>query len=116
MSTVKLKLKKGDQVRVIAGKNKYSAKNVSNGMVCEGDVIELLVDKQKVIVKGVNLLKKHKKPTNDNAGGIVEVEAPIHISNVQLLDAKSGQPTKVGRRIENDKIVRYSKKSNQTIK
>jgi len=101
----KFKIKKGDQVVVIRGASKGRT----------GEVKDIVRDKDRVVVEGVNIVKKHQKPTNNDAGGIQEVEAPIHISNVMLLDPKSGDPTRVGRRVEDDKIVRYSKKSGNTI-
>ena len=64
----------------------------------------------------MNIRKKHTKPTQDNPGGINDIAAPIHISNLMLLDPKTGAATRVGRRIENDKIVRFSKKSGEIIK
>ena len=102
----KLKIKKGDKVLVIAGNSKGST----------GEVLEVFPAKQRIIVEGTNLVKKHQKPTNDSPGGIVDVAAPIHISNVKLVDPKSGNPTRVGRRVEDGKIVRYSKSSGETIK
>lgn len=106
--SVKLHIKKGDTVRVIAGDNKGS----------EGKVLEIQKDKNRAIVEGVNLVKKHTKPNAAHPqGGIVEQEAPIHISNLQLIDPKSGQPTRIGRR-QNDKgkLVRYAKRSGEEIK
>lgn len=106
--SVKLHIKKGDTVRVIAGDNKGS----------EGKVLEIQKDKNRAIVEGVNLVKKHTKPNAQHPqGGIVEQEAPIHISNLQLIDPKSGQPTRIGRR-QNDegKLVRYAKRSGEEIK
>lgn len=108
MSVVKLHIKKGDTVRVIAGDNKGS----------EGKVLEIQKDKNRAIVEGVNLVKKHTKPNAAHPqGGIIEQEAPIHISNLQLIDPKSGQPTRIGRR-QNDKgkLVRYAKRSGEEIK
>ena len=102
----KLKIKKGDKVLVIAGNSKGST----------GEVLEVFPAKQRIIVEGVNLVKKHQKPTNDSPGGIVDVAAPIHISNIKLVDPKSGNPTRVGRRVEDGKIVRFSKSSGETIK
>ena len=102
----KLKIKTGDNVTVIAGEHKGS----------EGKVLRVMAETNKAIVEGVNLVKKHQKPTNDSPGGIVDVAAPIHISNVKLVDPKSGNPTRVGRRVEDGKIVRYSKSSGETIK
>ena len=106
--SVKLHIKKGDTVRVIAGD--------SNGS--EGKVLEIQKDKNRAIVEGVNLVKKHTKPNSAHPqGGIIEQEAPIHISNLQLIDPKSGKPTRIGRR-QNDqgKIVRYAKSSGEEIK
>ncbi|MBG6131065.1 large subunit ribosomal protein L24 [Aquimarina sp. EL_43] len=101
----KLKIKSGDTVRVIAGDNKGQ----------EGTVQKVLKDKNKAIVEGVNLVSKHQKPSATNPqGGIVKQEAPIHISNLSLLTAK-GETTRIGYRIEGDKKVRFSKKSNEVI-
>ena len=81
----------------------------------EGKVLEVLKDKNKAIVEGVNLVKKHTKPNAQNPqGGIVEKEAAIHISNLSLL-TKSGDTTRVGYKMEGDKKVRFSKKSNEVI-
>ena len=102
----KLKIKKGDKVVVITG--------ASKGV--EGTVLEVFPNKNRVIVEGVNPAKKHTKPTNDNPGGINEINKTIDISNLKLVDPKSGEATRVGRRVEDGKIVRYSKKSGQTIK
>lgn len=102
----KLHIKKGDQVAVVEGA--YKGK--------KGKVLEVSPLKNRAIVEGVNIVKKHQKPTNDQPGGIIDREAPIHISNLMLVDPKTGEPTRVGRREENGKIVRYSKKSGETIK
>jgi len=102
----KLKIKSGDTVVVTSGDHKGS----------EGRVMTVFSDKNKAIVEGVNLVKKHEKPsTNNPQGGIVEKEAPIHISNLSLIDPKSGEPTRVGYKIEDGKKIRFSKKSNQAI-
>lgn len=101
-----MRIKSGDQVRVIAGKDKGK----------EGRVIQTLPKADKVIVEGINLVKKHQKPSQMQTGGIVEVEAPLHVSNVQLLDPSNGQVTRVGYRVEDGKKVRVSKKSNEVIK
>ena len=101
----KIKIKKGDKVRVIAGSNKGS----------EGVVAKVLREKNKAIVEGVNLVKKHPKPSAENPqGGIQEMEAPMQISNLTLLTA-DGQATRVGYRMEGDQKVRFSKKSNEVI-
>lgn len=81
-----------------------------------GSVLEIFPKKNKAVVEGVNIRKKHAKPTQDSQGGIVDLAAPIHISNLMLVDPKTGEPTRVGRRVENGKVVRYSKKSGETIK
>lgn len=105
-NTSKLKIRKGDKVLVITG--------ASKGV--EGEVKEVLRDASKLIIGGVNLVKKHLKPTESNpTGGIVEVEAPIHISNVMLVDPKSGEATRVGRKLVDQKLVRYSVKTGETI-
>ena len=101
----KLKIKSGDTVKVVAGDHKGS----------EGKVLTVLIENNKAIVEGVNMVKKHTKPSAQNPqGGIIEKEAPIHISNLSLLTSK-GEATKVGYRMEGDKKVRYSKKSNEVI-
>ncbi|NNE30574.1 MAG: 50S ribosomal protein L24 [Saprospiraceae bacterium] len=104
--TPKLKLKKGDRVVVLAGASKGK----------QGEILEIFPHRNKAIVEDVNIVKKHQKPTNDNPGGIVDQPAPIHLSNLALIDPKSGEATRVGRRIEGDKVVRYSKKSGEIIK
>lgn len=102
----KLKIKKGDIVKVIAGSSKGK----------QGKVLEVYPDKNKALVEGVNMVSKHTKPSNANPqGGIVKKEAPIHISNLMYIDNK-GKVTRVGRLIEDGKIVRYSKKSKEVIK
>ena len=101
----KIHIKKGDRVVVIAGANKG----------VESEVMEVMPKKYRAIVDGVNLAKKHMKPTHDAPGGINEVAMPIHISNLMLIDPSSGEPTRIGRREENGKLVRYSKKSGSTF-
>lgn len=102
----KLKIKSGDTVVVIAGDHKGS----------EGKVLKVFPDKNKAIVEGVNLISKHEKPSTQNPqGGIVKKEASIHISNLSLIDSKSGKPTRVGYRMEDGKKIRFSKKSDQAI-
>ena len=106
--SVKLHIKKGDMVYVNAGDNKGQ----------QGKVLEVDPAKQRAIVEGVNLCKKATKPNAKNPqGGIVEQEAPIHISNLQVLDHKSGKPTRIGRKPDaHGKFVRYAKKSGEEIK
>ena len=106
--SVKLHIKKGDMVYVNAGDSKGQ----------QGKVLKVDVSKQRAIVEGVNICKKATKPNAKNPqGGIVEQEAPIHISNLQVVDAKTGKPTKVGRKVNAEgKLVRYAKKSGEEIK
>lgn len=105
----KFNIKKGDNVVVIAGDDKDLKK--------PRKVLEVILDKSRVLVEGVNIVTKHTKPTSQNTkGGIVKVEAPISISNVMLWDAKSAAPAKVKRTRENGKLVRISKKSGEAIK
>ncbi len=101
----KLKIKKDDTVKVITGADKGK----------QGRVLEVIPEKNRAIVEGINLVKKHMKPNASNPqGGILEQEAAINISNLMLVDS-NGNATRVGRRIEEGKIVRYSKKSDKTI-
>jgi large subunit ribosomal protein L24 len=103
---IKLKIKSGDTVRVIAGDHKGS----------EGKVLRVLREKNKAVVEGVNMVSKHTKPSAKNPqGGIVKKEAPMHISNLALVDLKTKETTKTGVRKEGDKNVRFSKKSNQVL-
>ena len=104
----KLHIKKGDTVVVIAGN--YNGK--------EGKVLEVIRATEKAIVEGVNMVKKNTKPNAAHPqGGIVEKEAPIHISNLMNKDPKTGKPTRIGRKLnDKGKLVRYSKKSGEEIK
>jgi large subunit ribosomal protein L24 len=102
----KLHVRKGDQVMVIAGDNKGKT----------GQVIQVIPEKNRAVVEGVNIVKKHVKATQNEEGGIQEMEAPIHISNLAVLDPKTGEPTRIGRRSENGVNVRYSKKTGNVIK
>ena len=101
----KIKIKTGDNVKVITGNSKGS----------EGKVLKIVSEKNRLIVEGVNMVKKHMKPSAQNPqGGIIEKEAFIHVSNVSLL-IPSGETTKVGYRMDENKKVRFSKKSNEVI-
>lgn len=104
----KIHIKKGDTVLVITGESK--------GM--KGRVLEVDRDKDKAIVEGVNMVSKHTKPNAKSPqGGILKKEAPVHLSNLMLVDPTSGKPTRIGRRLnDNNKLVRYSKKSGEEIK
>ncbi|MBL6657817.1 MAG: 50S ribosomal protein L24 [Flavobacteriales bacterium] len=105
----KLHIKKGDTVKVIAGNSKGQ----------EGKVIEVLVAKSRALVEGVNMVSKHTKPNAANPqGGIIKQESSIHISNLMVVDPKSGEATRIGRKIDEKtgKLTRYSKKSGEVIK
>ena len=104
----KLHIKKGDTVYVNSGEDKGKT----------GKVLRVIVDKQRAVVEGVNIVSKSQKPSAQNPqGGIVKVEAPIHISNLNVVDPKTGKPTRIGRRKnEIGKLVRYAKKSGEEIK
>ena len=98
-----MKIKKNDLVKVISGV--YKGK--------EGKVLKVYVDKKRIIVEGVNMVKKHTRPSQSNPqGGIIEQEGPIHVSNVMLVCPHTSEPTRVGRRrLDDGTLVRYSKKS-----
>ena len=105
-SRVKSNFKKGDKVMVIAGADKGKT----------GNVLEVMLDKQRVVIEDIRMVKKHRKPTQNTPGGISDMPAPIHMSNVMLIDPKSGEPTRIGRKEVDGKLVRYSKKSGEIIK
>jgi large subunit ribosomal protein L24 len=103
----KMHIKKGDTVIVRSGEDKGK----------KGRVIEVVPDQMRAMVEGVNIISRHTKPNAKNTqGGIVKKEALLHVSKLALIDSKSGKATRVGRRNENGKSVRYSKKSNEVIK
>jgi large subunit ribosomal protein L24 len=105
----KLNIKKGDSVVVITGDDKDLKK--------PRKVLEVFPDKSRILVEGVNIISRHTKPSAQNTkGGIVKREASVHISNVMLWDAKSGEGTKIKLTRENGKLVRISKKSEEVIK
>ena len=101
-----MKIRKGDRVKVIAGRSK--------GKV--GDVLRVLPTESRVVVSGVNVIKRHTKPGRNDQGGIIEREAAIHVSNVALLDPKSDKPTKIGFKFLDDgRKVRFARASGETI-
>ena len=108
ITTPKIKLRKGDLVKVIAGDSRGQ----------QGKVLSVLVTKSRILVEGVNLVSKHTKPNAATPnGGIIKKEAALHISNVQLVDPKTGETTRVGRKLNADgKLVRVAKKSGEEIK
>ena len=104
--TKKFKIKKGDKVTVITSRDKGK----------KGEVLRVVREDDRVVVQGVNIVKRHQRPTASTPGGIVEQEAPIHISNVAHIDPKSDQPTRVGFRVEEGgRKVRVAKRSGEVI-
>lgn len=101
----KFKVKKGDTVVVLTGKDKGKT----------GEIKKIITEDMKVIVQGVNIQTKHRKPSAAGAGGLDKIEAPIHVSNVALVDAKTKKPTRVGYKMVGDKKVRVAKRSGETI-
>ena len=99
------KIKKGEKVIVLSGKDRGA----------EGEVIEVMPKADRVVVRGVNLIKKHQRQTPQEQGGIITREAPIHVSNVALKDPSTGKPTRVGFKIEDGKKVRVAKASGEVI-
>lgn len=99
------KIKKGDKVVVLAGKDRGK----------DGEVIQVMPKEDRVVVRGINLVKKHQKQTQTEQGGIIAREASLHISNVALQDPSTGKATRVGFKIEDDKKVRIAKASGEVI-
>ena len=103
---MKLKIRKGDTVIVITGKDKGKT----------GEVTQVLVRENKVIVSGINMVKRHTKPSQESAGGIISKEMPIHISNVAYVDPKTSKPTRLGVKVDKDgHKVRVAKKSGEVV-
>ena len=101
----KFKLKKGDNVIVISGKDKGKS----------GEIIEVLKNIDKVKIRGINIVKKHRKPTQENPGKIDEIELPIHISNVAFLDPKNSKPSRIKYQINKDEKIRISVSSGSKV-
>ena len=99
------KIKKGDKVIVLSGRDRGA----------EGEVIQVMPKEDRVVVRGVNLIKKHQRQTPQQEGGIITREAPIHVSNVALKDPSTGKATRVGFKIEDGKKVRVAKASGEVI-
>ena len=101
-----MNFKTGDKVRVIAGSEKGK----------EGKITKVLRSENKVVIEGINMVKKHVKPNGQTAGSIIDMEAPIHASNVMIVDSKKNVPSRIGHTVDkNGKKVRVSKKSNSII-
>ena len=106
MSSAKLKIKKGDQVIVLTGKDKGA----------KGEVLKVFPENRRVLVQGVNTVTKNAKPTQFSAGGQEKKELPIHVSNVAIADPKNGKATRVGyKTLKDGKKVRVAKKSGETV-
>lgn len=106
MTAVKLKVKKGDQVVVLTGRDKGKA----------GEIIEVRREENRVVVRGVNMVKRHQRQTQTQQAGIIEKESSIHVSNVALRDPKTGKPSRVGyKTLADGKKVRVAKASGETI-
>jgi large subunit ribosomal protein L24 len=107
-SKPKLHIRKGDTVLVIAGDDKGKS----------GKVLEVLIEKNRAVVEGINIVTKHTKPSAGKPeGGLKKTEAALHVSNLQLVDPASGKPTRVGRKLnDKNKLQRYSKKTGEFIK
>jgi large subunit ribosomal protein L24 len=101
----KVKIKKGDKVIVLAGRDKGKT----------GEVQKVLPAESKVVVAGINVQTKHRKATQTNAGGLDKIEAALHISNVALADPKTNKPTRIGYKIVGDRKVRFAKRSGEVI-
>ena len=106
MATVKFKIKKGDEVIVLTGKDKGK----------KGEIIRMIPAKSRAVVQGINLVKRHTRQTQTEEGGIISKEASLHISSVALADPKDGKPTRVGIKINDDGTkVRFAKRSGDLI-
>ena len=106
MAPEKLKLKKGDKVIVVSGREKGRS----------GEILRVMRKERRVLVQGVNMVKKHRRATASSPGGINEFEAPLHISNVAAVDPKTNQPSRIGYKfLEDGKKVRYAKRSGEIL-
>lgn len=101
----KLKIKKGDKVVMLTGKDKGRS----------GEVKQVITEDNKVVVQGINVLTKHRKPSQTNPGGLDKIEAPVHISNVAIVDPKNNKPSRIGYKTVGDRKVRFSKSSGEVI-
>jgi large subunit ribosomal protein L24 len=105
MTSTKLKIRKGDQVVILTGKDKGRT----------GEVKKVIVDEMKVVVQGVNVQTKHRKPSNTSPGGLDKVEKPIHVSNVAIVDPKTKKPSRVGYKTVGDRKARFARRSGEVI-
>ena len=105
MIKVKIKLKKGDNVLVITGKDKGKS----------GSILSIVPKNNRAIVKGVNMVKKHQKPSKQSGGGIIEKELSIHLSNLAFISINDGKKTKIGYKLEKNKKIRFERKTGEII-
>ena len=103
---VKIKLRKGDNVIIVSGKDKGKT----------GTILSISPKNSRATIKGINIVKKHQKPSKQSGGGIIEKELPVHISNLSFVSLKDGKKTKIGYKFENKKKLRYEKKTGDIIK
>ena len=99
------KIKKGDKVVVLTGRDRGRT----------GEVVQVMPKEERALVRGVNMVKRHQRQTMNQEGGIIQKEAPVHLSNLAVADQKDGKPTRVGFRIEGDKKVRFAKTTGEAI-
>lgn len=99
------KIRKGDKVVVLAGKDKGRT----------GEVLRVMPKEDRALVRGINIVIRHQRQTQSQEGGLIRKEAPIHLSNLAVADPKDGKPTRIGFRVEGDKKVRFAKRSGETI-
>jgi large subunit ribosomal protein L24 len=99
------KIRKGDKVVVLAGKDKGRT----------GEVLRVMPKEDRAVVRGINVVVRHQRQTQSQEGGLIRKEAPIHLSNIAIADPKDGKPTRVGFKVEGDKKVRFAKRSGETI-
>ena len=102
---MKIKLKKGDEVIVVAGKDKGK----------KGKIVKMIPKRNKAIVSEINKVKKNQKPDNNQAGGIIEKEMPIHVSNLSYFDNSTNNPVKIGFKVDNNKKIRIIKSTGKEI-
>ncbi|MDF2097256.1 50S ribosomal protein L24 [Aquibaculum arenosum] len=100
-----MKIRKGDRVVVLTGKDKGRS----------GEVLRAIPKEDRVVVQGVNMVTKHQRPTASNQGGIMQIEAPIHVSNVAMADPRDGAPTRIGVKIDGERKLRVARRSGEVI-
>ena len=106
MNLIKTKLKKGDNVLILSGKDKGKS----------GSILSIFPKSNRALLKGINIVKKHQKPSKQSGGGIIEKELSVHISNLSFISIKDGKKTKIGYKLENKKKIRFEKKTGEVIK